>query len=1516
MPTISRIDRYQVLRLLGEGLTGEVYLVETPEGQFALKLLKPFQDRKLEASIVGAFKFEFGFLKDLKHPNVVRIQDFGFAEELRRFYFTEEYLEGETLNDYCAQADPDCLEGLFLQAIEGLQAIHRAHILHGDLKGSNLIVINMASGPLLKIIDLGLSDPRFPLTAGTPSTMSPEKILKDPVDERSDLYSLGVVFYQIWTGENPFVRDSVQKTYEAHLSVKPPKPTLKNPGMPLYLNEILCTLLAKNPNHRYRSCAELLEAIDFARPQKSQAPSKSRPWSLDRWMGRSQLLEELSQQIREALGQKSPAAPGIFLLSGEPGVGKSRIVQELKYLFQMEKVKVFESKPGEESLLQPASESSGLWIIDEWSRFSPAEQQSLLQRISRKQTQVLLLTLFPEEVSSLEKILKEKSRSWVALAVPPFSKADLQRFLEEITGQPHVPDPLLEGLWEKTQGNPQLVIALLEHWATTRRLVDDRGEWNLAIFKEGLFDLQPVPLQLSEIDQALQRLPATEHPGRAELWIKRADELLKTNRFAEAQDALGQAEAEIHHIEDLSLKLHFRARTYEKQGWSQIRQGHLAEARTRLERGLALLEASSTPDEVLSIRLNNFVAWLLCQEGKLEESIALFEAQERRWEKLKVEEQSRALNSDLGYAYLLKGDIVRAISILENSLAFYEKIQDRASLMKGYYNLAEAVMQAKDYPKAVHYYLRSAELARLDRNFELLLRAYNGLGKTHHLQGSFSEGMAYYSRALELARYLEDYSSAAAIAQNIGSIQMERGDLDAAHTHFELALKMLKKLPVMNAHAKYLQCRALLEIGDLFRRRKKFEEALSFVHDADQLARQESSLAPFRFWVLQTRAQIEKDQGHLEELQDLMAELLPLADDEEKKAFCRQLAPFLTASQSPPPKAGDRIMKDNQTKLERIRPTLEKTDELGALIRVARWMASEKDPERLLALIVRQAVELSGAEAGLILVEDDQGNLAPRAEINLNLDDSLIQMSEGIAKEVLNTGKILLSEDALNDPRFDAYQSVIEQHLQSILAIPIQSQNGTLGVLALVHRHRSQAFPPDSQTWLMAFADQAGIALENARLIAKLETSKSQLASDLDRVEEELNQTRKNLSEQSLIKRFLESKLISQNKTMLELFRIIDRVRDTTLSVLLQGESGTGKELIARSLHQHSRRAKAPFVAVNCAALPPHLIESELFGYKAGAFTGAVRDKKGLIAEAQDGTLFLDEIAELELNLQAKLLRVLQEKEITRVGDTKPTPVNFRLISASHKSLKEQIALGKFREDLFYRVCEIELRIPPLRERREDIPLLAEEMVRQYLKEQGEKSKVQLGRDLLKTLLDHAWPGNVRELENVIRVATALRRGNSLHLQDLPASLQAQLSERAKPLPGAPPPAARKQEGRSAEGVRAADGHSLFDPQINWDQTEQIILAKALGLFDFDVAKAAKSLGCAVSKLYQRIREQDLENRREEFVAHRFVYSANTKLEEIKRKIFSQALKHCGGSPYQTAELLGVSPGMVYKWTR
>jgi two-component system, NtrC family, response regulator PilR len=244
------------------------------------------------------------------------------------------------------------------------------------------------------------------------------------------------------------------------------------------------------------------------------------------------------------------------------------------------------------------------------------------------------------------------------------------------------------------------------------------------------------------------------------------------------------------------------------------------------------------------------------------------------------------------------------------------------------------------------------------------------------------------------------------------------------------------------------------------------------------------------------------------------------------------------------------------------------------------------------------------------------------------------------------------------------------------------------------------------------------------------------------------------------------AQLLGRSRPMQKVFELIGKIHSTRTNVLITGESGTGKELVARALHSEGSRAKHPFVAVNCGAIPDELMESELFGHKKGAFTGAVADKPGLFHEANNGTLFLDEIGELSLGLQVKLLRALQERKVKPVGATEEGEVDVRVIAATNRDLEAEVARGAFRADLYYRLNVIELRLPPLRQRREDIPLLADHFLRRFSAEHGRP--VRLSADAMRKVESYDFPGNVRELENLIERAVALSSGPMIERADLP----------------------------------------------------------------------------------------------------------------------------------------------------
>jgi two-component system NtrC family response regulator len=341
--------------------------------------------------------------------------------------------------------------------------------------------------------------------------------------------------------------------------------------------------------------------------------------------------------------------------------------------------------------------------------------------------------------------------------------------------------------------------------------------------------------------------------------------------------------------------------------------------------------------------------------------------------------------------------------------------------------------------------------------------------------------------------------------------------------------------------------------------------------------------------------------------------------------------------------------------------------------------------------------------------------------------------------------------------------------------------------------------------------DELFVAIDKALQFEKLESENRKLRGQLK-------------------KAVSDRKLLGASGAFRQLTSMIHKIADTDATILISGESGTGKELVARTIHQESSRADREFIAVNCAAIPKDLIESELFGHVKGAFTGAVKDKKGKFELADEGTLLLDEISELAIDLQAKLLRVLQENVVEPVGSENRRPVNVRLIAASNVDLRDRVRAGKFREDLYYRLNVVPLHVPSLSERKEDIPLLAKEFVRKY----AASEEIEIESKLIDMLMQHTWPGNVRELENLMARMVILRHGNTLTAEDLPDDFG---------------------EFDPREDV----GHPTTKSRVTLEEAERNMIVEALEKTGWNKTKAAKRLDIPRHVLIYRLKKFGIE---------------------------------------------------------
>ena len=426
-------------------------------------------------------------------------------------------------------------------------------------------------------------------------------------------------------------------------------------------------------------------------------------------------------------------------------------------------------------------------------------------------------------------------------------------------------------------------------------------------------------------------------------------------------------------------------------------------------------------------------------------------------------------------------------------------------------------------------------------------------------------------------------------------------------------------------------------------------------------------------------------------------------------------------------------------------------DRLRLLYESSTAFSERLEIDELLPLVVergREAFDADGVSVLLLDPDTDELYFPWVAEGDAHAARKLLELrmpaDRGIAGSVMRNGKpIRIDDTGSNDRFFAGVDEKTGTTTRSLLAAPLIHQGGRIGVIEVIRRSPDAPFTEEDLDFLVPMASSVAIAIENARLYSALRASEAKLQDRVGVLQGEVSRQQRN------------RKILGHAPAMRRFFEMLESASASPISVLIRGETGTGKELAARAIHEASGRADGPFVPVNCAALPETLLESELFGHRKGAFTGADTDRRGLFEAAHGGTIFLDEIGEMPAVMQAKLLRVLQEGEIVPVGDTRPRRIDVRVVSATHRDLGEEVAAARFREDLFYRLAAFPIPLPPLRERREDIALLADAFLHRAC-ESHHKEIAGIAPDALQALESHDWPGNVRQLQNEIERAVAL----------------------------------------------------------------------------------------------------------------------------------------------------------------
>ena len=414
--------------------------------------------------------------------------------------------------------------------------------------------------------------------------------------------------------------------------------------------------------------------------------------------------------------------------------------------------------------------------------------------------------------------------------------------------------------------------------------------------------------------------------------------------------------------------------------------------------------------------------------------------------------------------------------------------------------------------------------------------------------------------------------------------------------------------------------------------------------------------------------------------------------------------------------------------------------------------SNNNDLHSLLSQILDSATKLCRGEASsLMLVNKETQELYFEAATGAKGTEAAqytVKLNEGIAGWVATHNKSLIVNDVENDKRHSKkIPDKIGYSSKTMIAAPMRIKDDCIGVIEMLNKKGNTNFTQEDLEWLEIFANQAALAVRNTQ--------------NFEKATVEINQLQKELSRNKGY-----HTLITKSPIILEKLEIIKRVAETDSSVLLLGESGVGKELFAERIHFLSARSAAPFVRINCAALPEGLLESELFGHVKGAFTSAVQNRQGRFELAEGGTVFLDEIGDMPLSIQAKILRVIQQKTFEKVGSDISQTVNVRILAATNRDIEAMVEKGEFRSDLYYRINVLPIYIPPLRQRPEDIPELALFFLKRY-QEEIKKQFDGFSSEALEFMLSYAWPGNVRELENSIERACVIGKGNLIQKEDL-----------------------------------------------------------------------------------------------------------------------------------------------------
>lgn len=719
--------------------------------------------------------------------------------------------------------------------------------------------------------------------------------------------------------------------------------------------------------------------------------------------------------------------------------------------------------------------------------------------------------------------------------------------------------------------------------------------------------------------------------------------------------------------------------------------------------------------------------------GVIEFSRGCFQAAAEYFDKsVRIDEKIGAVE----YEALARENLAEALEMLgrwNDALVQYNRClalqgfdESRASRSSVYIPLARLTNKKGDIAKALEYAQKSLAAAERARDEDLVAESSYVLANIEDERENYADAERYLARAMAIFEAHQTTQGLARAHTAAASLAFSQQRIDDARRHAQLGADYAKQLDDRFTLAKndWMWGKILSFEGRREEANAKFDSARAVFEELE---------TPYEL------ARLLFDVGLLKEEPDEATQTIRSAI----RIFER-----LEASHD---------LERARGALFRIRPAGRAPDSgVVGLYEVVKIINSTLNLEEVLNRVLDLAIRRVRGERGMIILLDPITS-ALRTRIVRNIKDegdSNKRSPQSIVKEVIQSGQSVISADARADARFVESESVIADNIMSILCVPLVIRDRIAGAIYVDHREARHLFSQRDLTFLEAFADQAAIAIENARLYEELEEARTRLSLENESLRREV-----------LVEKHLDS-VVGGSEAVAKIQFAVRKAASGHSTVLVRGESGTGKGLIARIIHNVSQRRNGPFIHFNCAAMPETLAESELFGHEKGAFTGADRRKLGRFELANGGTIFLDEIGKVNLGVQAKLLRVVEDKEFERVGGTQTIKTDVKIIAATNLDIERAIERGEFREDLFYRLNIIPLHLPPLRERKDDIPLLAEHFMRKICKDLGVETK-RLEPGVLDLFLRYNWPGNVRELEATIHRAIVMSNGDTITRNDL-----------------------------------------------------------------------------------------------------------------------------------------------------